>query len=70
MRNLDSAIRIPNSAMEWGDVAQLGEHLLCKQGVSGSIPLISTTDGWSRLGAGERGSPRGDPGAARLLFDN
>ena len=25
-----------------GDVAQLGEHLPCKQGVSGSIPLIST----------------------------
>ena len=26
-----------------GDVAQLGEHLLCKQGVSGSNPLISTS---------------------------
>ena len=26
-----------------GGIAQLGEHLLCKQGVSGSIPLISTT---------------------------
>ncbi len=25
-----------------GDVAQLGEHLLCKQGVGGSSPLIST----------------------------
>ena len=25
-----------------GAVAQLGEHLLCKQGVSGSIPLGST----------------------------
>ena len=25
-----------------GGVAQLGEHLLCKQGVSGSNPLIST----------------------------
>ena len=24
-----------------GDIAQLGEHLPCKQGVSGSIPLIS-----------------------------
>ena len=24
-----------------GGVAQLGEHLLCKQGVRGSIPLIS-----------------------------
>lgn len=27
---------------EIGAVAQLGEHLLCKQGVSGSIPLSST----------------------------
>ena len=26
----------------WG-VAQLGEHLPCKQGVSGSNPLISTS---------------------------
>ena len=25
-----------------GAVAQLGEHLLCKQGVGGSIPLSST----------------------------
>ena len=26
-----------------GGIAQLGEHLPCKQGVSGSNPLISTT---------------------------
>ena len=26
-----------------GAVAQLGEHLLCKQGVGGSIPLSSTS---------------------------
>src|ERR1700685_4079498 len=26
-----------------GRVAQLGEHLLCKQGVTGSIPVTSTT---------------------------
>ena len=26
-----------------GRVAQLGEHLLCKQGVAGSIPVTSTT---------------------------
>ena len=26
-----------------GGVAQLGEHLLCKQGVGGSSPLASTT---------------------------
>ncbi len=25
-----------------GDVAQLVEHLLCKQGVGGSSPLVST----------------------------
>jgi hypothetical protein len=25
-----------------GAVAQLGEHLLCKQGVAGSIPVRST----------------------------
>jgi hypothetical protein len=30
-----------------GDVAQLGEHLLCKQGVAGSIPVISTIRGGS-----------------------
>ena len=28
-----------------GGVAQLGEHLPCKQGVRGSIPLISTRRG-------------------------
>ena len=31
--------------MKWlrnGRVAQLGEHLLCKQGVAGSIPATST----------------------------
>ena len=27
-----------------GGVAQLGEHLPCKQGVKGSIPFISTKD--------------------------
>jgi hypothetical protein len=31
-----------------GAVAQLGEHLLCKQGVSGSIPLSSTNLNWCR----------------------
>ena len=34
-----------------GDVAQLGEHLLCKQGVRGSNPLIST-----RIFAGSKNS--------------
>ena len=27
-----------------GDVAQLVEHLLCKQGVGGSSPLVSTNE--------------------------
>jgi hypothetical protein len=30
-------------ATKCGDVAQLAEHLLCKQGVVGSSPIISTT---------------------------
>jgi hypothetical protein len=30
----------PSSSL--GGVAQLGEHLLCKQGVVGSIPIVST----------------------------
>ena len=29
-------------APDYGDVAQLGEHLPCKQGVKGSNPFIST----------------------------
>ncbi len=28
--------------MDIGGVAQMGEHLLCKQGVIGSIPFTST----------------------------
>ena len=28
----------------FGALAQLGEHLLCKQGVIGSIPIRSTND--------------------------
>ena len=31
-----------------GAVAQLGEHLLCKQGVTGSIPVSSTITAQSR----------------------
>ena len=39
-------IRLPSYVLRVaarGDVAQLGEHLLCKQGVGGSSPLISTS---------------------------
>ncbi len=35
-----------------GDVAQLVEHLLCKQGVVGSIPSISTRSVGARLRSG------------------
>ena len=34
-------------ARELGGIAQLVEHLLCKQGVTGSSPITSTKDGWS-----------------------
>ena len=41
-----SAIEVGGSAVgiggRDGGVAQLGEHLLCKQGVIGSIPFTST----------------------------
>ena len=36
-----------------GGVAQLGEHLLCKQGVIGSNPFISTN---FQVGQGKRSS--------------
>ncbi len=32
-----------DAVLSLGGIAQLGERLLCKQGVSGSIPLASTT---------------------------
>ena len=38
-----------------GAVAQLGEHLLCKQGVVGSIPISSTSSAGS---AEARSKPR------------
>ena len=34
---------IPTLGASYGDVAQLGERLLCKQNVAGSIPVISTS---------------------------
>ena len=37
------------SDFEPGAVAQLGEHLLCKQGVVGSIPISSTSASAGRL---------------------
>ena len=35
-------IQPPHRSNLHGGVAQLGEHLLCKQGVIGSIPFTST----------------------------
>ena len=46
-RNLKKTA-IPNA--EGGGIAQLGEHLLCKQGVKGSNPFISTI--WADSSAG------------------
>ena len=41
MRRSGFSIFNPQSRTD-GAVAQLGEHLLCKQGVVGSIPISST----------------------------
>ena len=41
-----------------GGVAQLGEHLLCKQGVTGSIPVVSTS--WNPPLPGKLGPYRGN----------
>ena len=42
---IDSQERGISVIKEYGGVAQLGEHLLCKQGVIGSNPFISTRAG-------------------------
>ena len=41
--NLEGTPAILASGVWYGGLAQLGERLPCKQEVSGSIPLISTT---------------------------
>ena len=61
-----------------GAVAQLGEHLLCKQGVVGSIPISSTTT--ARAGARKHASGQSQAaiplrsghlaGGYRLFFNN
>ena len=38
-----------HSSLPHGGVAQLGEHLPCKQGVMGSNPIISTKDLLKRM---------------------
>ena len=47
-----------------GGVAQLGEHLLCKQGVVGSIPITSTTGERAARTAGFSGCGRAGSGYA------
>ena len=42
-QKLSLICKLPQKA---GDVAQLGEHLLCKQRVRGSSPLVSTILFW------------------------
>ena len=34
----------PTNFLSYGGIAQLGEHLLCTQGVIGSSPIISTRE--------------------------
>src|SRR6185312_10576099 len=64
-----------------GDVAQLGEHLLCKQGVVGSIPIVSTRwvfrqvvvsagrcSCWCRRGLSETRPLTADPCIAARFF--
>ena len=36
-------VKADPKALGYGGIAQLGEHLLCKQGVIGSSPIISTS---------------------------
>ena len=45
-----------NDKTLYGGVAQLGEHLPCKQGVKGSIPFISTTGKRRRHARGRFGA--------------
>ena len=43
-------LKTKNPKANYGGIAQLGEHLLCKQGVIGSIPIISTSASLKGLG--------------------
>jgi hypothetical protein len=52
----------PGAEAVVGALAQLGEHLLCKQRVIGSIPIGSTRNGAHRLTAGD---PVGSAGSTR-----
>ena len=37
---------VDGKSHQYGGIAQLGERLLCKQEVNGSIPFISTMGFW------------------------
>ena len=52
---------------ERGAVAQLGEHLLCKQGVVGSIPISSTTISGQQWAVGDRQKRKLLSAESRLL---
>ena len=58
--NFQGSPRSPfdRKSREYGGVAQLGEHLPCKQGVKGSNPFISTTWRMSRDGTREEPNNR------------
>ena len=49
--NFESLLLQTPSETEYGGVAQLGEHLPCKQGVRGSNPLISTKCPLTQMGS-------------------
>ncbi len=53
-----------------GDVAQLVEHLLCKQGVVGSIPSISTIKMNGGLGPQAPACAGQSPAACLLTYDD
>ena len=57
----------PDPPRHAGAVAQLGEHLLCKQGVVGSIPSSSTNKG-AAGGSRLRQSPEASGAILRLLL--
>src|SRR5437016_14406502 len=56
MTAIHSTFNVEHSTFLWrtGGVAQLGEHLLCKQGVVGSSPITSTTDVVGGIGSSIR----------------
>ena len=60
-----------NAKLLIGALAQLGEHLLCKQGVNGSSPLASTRFSSPQLSAPQHSAaPHGaDGGLKRVILE-